>query len=127
MSEGVSLDSDFFKIFFRLGITVSVPFSVSNFLSLGMFRNSWSNPYTEFTIFGIKFRFAYGEVNFHGNTLNCKDIMSVIVWKIQILEARLILPKHRKRYQEISHQLYLKLFKNFRSTKYQTQWVKYYE
>ena len=34
--------------------------------------------YAEFTILDIKYHFSYDGLNFHGNTLNCKDIVSMI-------------------------------------------------
>ena len=39
---------------------------------------------TEFTVLDIKYRFTCDELNFCRNTLNCKDIMSVIVDSISL-------------------------------------------
>ena len=36
--------------------------------------------YTEFTIIDIKYRVTCGELNFHGNTINSKNILSLIAW-----------------------------------------------
>ena len=43
-----------------------------------------SNLYAEFTILDINCRFTVGKLNFHENTLNYKDIMSLIVWNFLI-------------------------------------------
>ena len=55
-------------------------FSFPNFLR--PFGNSEGNWYKEFTVLDEKYRFTCGILNFHGNALNCKDIMLLIVDKM---------------------------------------------
>lgn len=43
------------------------------------FGNAWSSSYAEFIIIYIKFRFTCGELTLHGNTVNGKNIMPLIV------------------------------------------------
>ena len=50
-------------------------YSHSKVVSLKLFVKSC----TEFTKLDIKYHFSYDGLNFHGNTLNYKDIMSMIV------------------------------------------------
>ena len=56
-------------------------FSFPNFiiLNLKLFGNSRDNLYTEVIIQYIKFCFTCSKSNFHGKTGNCKDIMSLIL------------------------------------------------
>ena len=53
-------------------------FLKSSVLSLKLFGNSWSKSHTKFIVLDIKFRSTFGELNFHGNSVNCRN-MSLIV------------------------------------------------
>ena len=53
-------------------------FLKSSVLSLKLFSNSWSKSQAKFIILDIKFRSNFGELNFHGNSVNCRN-MSLIV------------------------------------------------
>ena len=54
-------------------------FEFTKILSPTLYGKPWQNSYTEFTMLDIKHRFTCGYLNFHGNTTNCKYIMSLFV------------------------------------------------
>ena len=48
-------------------------------VTLEPFSNAWSSSYAEFIITDIKFCFTCGELTLHGNTVNAKNIIPLIV------------------------------------------------
>ena len=48
-------------------------------LSFNLFSKLWGNSEKKLITLNIKFHFISGELNLHGNTVNRKDIMSLIV------------------------------------------------
>ena len=48
-------------------------------LSFNSFSKLWGNSEKKLITLNIKFHFTSGELNLHGNTVNRKDIMSLIV------------------------------------------------
>ena len=53
------------------------PLNIEIFLCLKLSDNSGGNSFAKFIILDIKFRFTFGELNLHGNTVNGKYIMSL--------------------------------------------------
>ena len=84
----INLDSYCQKLIFRESTghsSVSIKFWDFLFLfeslkivSLTYFDNSRDTLYLEFATLDITYRFTCRKLNFHGNALNCKDIMSLL-------------------------------------------------
>lgn len=61
------------------GETRHQPVSPRNFEILFAFPNLRPISFIEFSILDMKHCFTCGKLKFHGDTLNCRDIMSLIV------------------------------------------------